>query len=245
MAAIRKSGGVVVYFWDGKLADPRDDGFAELLAQRRFRSIETAASEEVSVGWVTPADPTGDTFANEDLDGGLATWLRLRIDKKTLPKKWLQIYRDAAEKQRGKKLSARERRELKDELTERLLPRTLPAVNLVDALLYHDRKMVMLFATSKAVREAFTKLFFETFTIPLERADPLRCAHVAKLGPDADRALDRLEPVRWPQHEGEKPREVARPKKANVAAVAAAVAELEAEAVGAADDTAPWEENDA
>jgi hypothetical protein len=245
LAAIRKSGGVVTYFWDGKLADPRDEGFGELLAQRRFRSIETAAREEMSVGWVTPVDPTGDTFAIEDLEGGVATWLRFRIDKKKLPMKWLQIYRDATEKQRGKKLSARERRELKDELTERLLPRTLPAVNLVDALLYHDRKMVLLFSTSKAVREAFTKLFFETFTIPIERADPLRCAHNARLGADADRTIERLEPVRWPQAEGEKPREVARPKKLNNAAVAAAVAEVEAEDGPVADDTAPWEESEA
>lgn len=202
MAAIRRSGGVATFFWQGKIVDPRDgDGFGEALSKRRFRTIEHAASEEVSVGWVTHADPTGDTFAMEDLDGGIGTWLRMRIDKKVLPKKWLAIHRDAAEKARGKKLSARERRELKDDLTEKLLPRVLPTINLVDALLFADKKTVLLFATGKSVREAFGKLFFETFTVPLDRADPLQCGLRAGLDAEGKRALERLEPVRWPNIE--------------------------------------------
>ena len=43
-----------------------------------------------------------------------------------MPRKWLQIHRDVAEKAKGKKLSAKERRELKDDLTDKLLPRVLP-----------------------------------------------------------------------------------------------------------------------
>ena len=153
MAAIRKSGGVVPFFWQGKLVDPRNDEFSEHLSLQRFRTIENAASEEVSIGWVTPADPTGDNFSPEDLDGGIGTWLRFRIDKKSMPMKWLQIHRDAAEKARGKKLSAKERRELKDDLMDQLLPRVLPTITLVDALLFEERKTVLLFATSKAAKE--------------------------------------------------------------------------------------------
>lgn len=201
MPAIKKSGGVVAFHWDGKIADPRDAAFAGALAQRRFRTIENAASEEVSAGWVTAFDPTGDSFALEDLDGGVGTWLRLRIDKKTLPKKWLQIHRDVAEKARGKKLSARERRELKDDLAEKLLPRVLPAVQLIDALLFHDKRIVLLFATSKSARESFGKAFFESFGTPLERSNPLQAGLRAGLDETAKYALERLEPVRWPKAE--------------------------------------------
>lgn len=222
MTAFRKSGGVIVFHWDGNPPAPADAAFAAALAERRFRTIENAASEEVSVGWVTPKDPTGDSFDLEDLDGGAGTWLRVRIDKKVLPKKWLQIHRDAAEKSRGKKLSARERRELKDDLADKLLPRVLPTITLVDALLFHDRRTLLLFATGKSVREAFVKLFFETFSLPLDRQNPLRSGLRAGLDPAAEAALERLEPVRWPRPDG------ARPARASLPATAAITEELEA-----------------
>lgn len=198
MATIKKSGSFVAFHWDGAIADPHAQPFADALATRRFRTIENAASEEISIGWVTPADPTGDSFALEDLEGGAGTWLRFRMDKKTMPKKWLQIHRDAAEKSRGKKLSARERRELKDDLMEKMLPRVLPAITLVDALLFHDKRTVLLFATSKAAREAFGKLFLESFGTPLERSNPLQAGLRAGLDDATRYSLEHCEPVRWP-----------------------------------------------
>jgi len=203
MAAIRKSGGVVAFFWSGKVPDPSSEAFCQALAQRRFRTIENAASEETSAGWITAVDPTGDSFAPEDLDGGTGTWLRFRIDRKVLPKKWLQIHRDVAEKAKGKKLSARERRELKDDLAEKLLPRVLPTIQMIDALLFHEKKTVLLFASSKAARETFGKLFFESFSIPLDRSNPLQCGLRADLGANGRAALERVEPIRWPKAGGE------------------------------------------
>lgn len=214
MSSIRRSGGMVMFFWDGKLPAPDSDEFAAALAQRRFRSIETAASEEVSIGWVSKGDPTGDSFAAEDLDAGPATWLRLRIDKKKLPTKWLQIYRDVAEKQRGRKLSAKERKELKDGLYDSLLPRVLPTVNFVDALLFAERRMVLLFATGASTCEAFAKLFFESFTLPVDRADPFRLALQCGLGADLQRALEQASPVRWPSEQKRR-----RPQRLAAAAV--------------------------
>ena len=199
MTAIRRTGGAAAFFWQGKLPDPRGADFGAALARRRFRTIENAASEEVAVGWVTAADPTGDSFAPEDLDAGAAVWLRFRIDKKVLPRKWLLVHRAAAEKSRGRRLSARERRELKDDLAEKLLPRVLPAIQLIDALLYTERKVAVLLATSKGARESFGKLFFESFGLPLEVADPLRLGLGAGLDKEQRQALERAEPVRWPR----------------------------------------------
>jgi hypothetical protein len=198
MAAIRRSGGIVAWFWSGRLPSPDGEAFARALENRRFRSIEDAASEEVSLGWVTPADPTGDSFDPGDMASGCGTWLRMRIDKKALPKAWLQIHRDGAEKARGKKLSGKERRELRDELMSRLLPRVLPSVRLVDALLLHERKAVLLFATGKGLCETFGKLFFTTFSLPLVQADPYQMALRAGLSDEAIAAMERLQPVPWP-----------------------------------------------
>ena len=53
-------------------------------------------------------------------------------------------------------------------------------------------------ATSKTAKEAFAKLFFESFSLPLELADPLQRGLRADLSPDQRHALERAEPVRWP-----------------------------------------------
>ena len=63
---------------------------------------------------------TGDGNANslqggngtDSLDGGAGTWLRMRTDVKKMPASWLAMRLANAEKAKGKKLSARERREL-------------------------------------------------------------------------------------------------------------------------------------
>ncbi len=217
MAAIRRSGGVVALFWSGNLPDPESPDFTAALADRRFRTIEDAASEEVSVGWVTPGDPTGDSFDLEDMQAGAGFWLRMRVDRKKLPTKWLAIHREAAEKLRGKRLSARERKEMREDLMSKLLPRVLPTVQMVDALVLPQRRTVLLFATGKGHIESFDKLFFSTFTLPLAEGDPYELAQRAGLGDDMLAALDRVQPVAWPQAEGEAQRRPARPAAAAAA----------------------------
>lgn len=196
MATLKRTGGLVSLRWRGGIPDPSAPAFAAALAAQRFRTIQTAASEEVSVGWITQADPTGDTFDLEDLDAGNGrTWLRVRIDRKKLPAKWVQHHIDAASKARGRPLRARERRELKDELAEQLLPRVLPSTNLVDALMVWDRHLVLLLSSSKGVREAFASLFFATFGKPLDRDEPGVVA-LRVLGDQ--KVVQALNPIRWP-----------------------------------------------
>ena len=76
-------------------------------------------------------------------------------------------------------------------------PRVLPTINMVDALLYPERKTVVLLNTSKSVGQTFQKLFFESFQLPLEMADPLRLGFRSGLDPEAQHSLQRAEPIRW------------------------------------------------
>lgn len=198
MSAFRKGGSFVALTWVGKLEEPTTDRFAAALAHRRFRTIEDAASEEVSAGWVTPVDPSGTSFTPDAIDAGAGTWLRVRIDRKQLPQKWVQIHLAAAEGARGRRLSARERKELRADLMEKLLPRVLPTTSNVDALLFHEKRLVLLFATSKGARETFGKLFFESFAAPLQALDPLQLALRDTSDSKAGEAIEKLEPTRWP-----------------------------------------------
>lgn len=199
----RRSGGFVAFHVEGKTPRPDQEAFAEALSLQRFRSIETAASEERSIGWVSPADPTGDSFAQEDLDLDGAVWLRIRIDKKKLPTIWLKIHRAEAERSRGTPMSARERKELRVDLERRLLPRILPSVQLVDVLWSVEKDLILLFATSSSMREEFHKLFLRTFGARLIDSDPHSLAVHAGISREAVAYLDEVAPVRWPRSKEE------------------------------------------
>lgn len=161
-ASLRRGGSAVAFTWS---KDPwnRDVEFYELMQAHRFRSIERAASEEVSAGWVTPADPTGDSFDLDSMAAGSHWWLRFRVDAKKLPASKLQMEVANAERTRGKRLSSRERRELKDDLHEKLLPGILPRTQFVDVLVHRDLHTALLLSTSKAARETFGKLAKDSF----------------------------------------------------------------------------------
>lgn len=195
----RRSGSFASFLVHGVVPAAGSPEFCAALAGHRFQSIETIASERQSIGWVTPADPTGESFERDDMDHDVAWWLRLRIDTKKLPTTWLSIYASSAERSRGRPLNRKERRELKDELERQLLPKVLPTVKLVDALYVPTRQQVHLFATGASVRDAFTKLFAATFDAQVLAAEPRVLAQSYALGREHKSYLDEVSPVRWPQ----------------------------------------------
>jgi DNA recombination-dependent growth factor C len=195
----RRSGSVTLLRFAGELPAPGTPAFTNALAKQRFRTIEHAASEESSVGWVTQADPTGDSFAPDAIEFDGAWWLRLRFDRKTLPLAWVRIYRVAAEASAGRRLSPRERKELRADLCDKLLPRILPAVRFVDVLIQPREQRVLLFSTSRAAREAFGRIFEQSFDVRAETLGPRAFAEEQDLAPAERRQLDELRPVRWPR----------------------------------------------
>lgn len=156
-----------------------------------------ASSEEVSTGWVTPKDPTGETFDADALELGDTIWMRFRTDRKKLPTVWVNIHRATAEQSAGRKLSAKERKDLKEDLMQQLLPRILPSVALIDALYQPRQKKVVLFGTAVAVRDAFRKLMFDSFGVELTQADGYERAARSGLDGDLLKRLGEVSPVRW------------------------------------------------
>ncbi len=201
----RRSGSIACYFVDGSTPDPRSPDFLDALAKHRFRTIEDAAAEQTSIGWVTSGDPSGNSFDLEDLDRDGTIWLRMRIDKKSAPTAWLRIYRDAAEKSAGRKLSGKERKALKEDLLSKLMPRVLPSVRMIDALYLPRKGLILLFGTSNTVREAFLSLFYRTFSTSLVTADPYHLAVSFELDQGANEALTQVAPVLWPCRSAEAP----------------------------------------
>ena len=196
----RRSGSFVCFLVEGSLPEPRRPEFAAALAEQRFRDIQDAAEETVGIGWITPLDPSGETFEVDDMDHDAGTWLRLRMDKKALPPRWVAVYRSAAERSLGRPMNRRERQELLADLREKLLPRLLPAVNLIDALYHPPSRRILLFATGKGVREEFARLFHRTFEkAHLLPADPHYLARAARLRREEQAYLEEVAPVPWPR----------------------------------------------
>lgn len=156
MKPLRRSGGLIAF-----TVEEQDwDACGAKVAGQRFRSIDTAASEEVSVGWCRPDDPSGGNTTHEELSSGTA-WLRFRVDVKKLPAVRKQLELSAVEYGAGRRLSARERREALAEIESRLLPNTPPRTQFFDVLVSRDRAVLL--SASKAAAEHFGKLWRATF----------------------------------------------------------------------------------
>jgi hypothetical protein len=158
MKALRRSGGLAAFLIDR--VDPESPRTVESLAQHRFRSIETAASEVTSVGWARPGDPSGGAVDPELLGDGMA-WLQWRRDVKRLPGWKMQIELASAEKANWRPLSGRQRREAKQEIRDRLLPTWPVTTQLFDVLVRRDR--VLLLAAGNSAVEQFGALWRDTF----------------------------------------------------------------------------------
>jgi hypothetical protein len=193
-----RTGSVACFHLEGRLPEPGSDAFSAALAKERFRGIETSASEQNTIGWVTPADPTGESFAAKDMDADAAWWLRARMDKKKLPPAWVAIHRAVAERSRGRPLSRKELRELKEDLERQLLPRVLPAVRLIDVLYAPKASRLLVFASGRGLLDEVQRLFHRTFEAQLVAAGPRNVARVLPLGREHHRYLDEASPVRWP-----------------------------------------------
>ncbi len=97
------------------------------------------------------------------------------------------------------RLIAKERKELKEDLLSKLMPRVLPTIRLIDALYLPKDGMILLFGTSSSVREAFLSLFYKTFSATLAPADPYRLAVSLNLGKEQADQLSRVTQVSWPR----------------------------------------------
>ena len=181
MPPFRRSASFVRFLAGGGRLDPDDDGFFAALAEHRFRGIEDAASEETSVGWVSPGDPSGGELGREHLVFEDLVWLRIRIDRKRLPPAWRAIWLAAEVRARGgRPPAARERKAILADVERKVLPRVLPSVRLVDVVVDPAEATVLLFSTANAVEVECARLFRATFGVTLERADPGALA--ARLG---------------------------------------------------------------
>jgi DNA recombination-dependent growth factor C len=171
-----------------------DRAWLEAFYKHRFKTIENSDSEEESVGWVCHADPTGGSFPEEDCLLDQVVAVRLRMDKKKAPARWLQI-RLTKELRGSGKMSPQRRKEIRQKILDELLPRVLPTVSLIDVLIRPKTRELLLFSTGLGAGDALRKLVLTTFGARAHAADARQSALRARLPPEMHKLLDHAAPT--------------------------------------------------
>jgi recombination associated protein RdgC len=161
---------------------------AKAVTKRAFRESDDVGDPRQSWGWIAIHDPLLTTFTPADLFFHHYLVLAFRYDKRLVPPKLLFLERRRLENERKAargvtKLGAAERREIKDEIAQRLVTRALPTPRLFDVVWNLQNGRVYFSGKLRAARDAFADCFRDTFGVaPLPLIPYLAAEHVGLEG---------------------------------------------------------------
>jgi DNA recombination-dependent growth factor C len=139
--------------------------------RRAFREHdEDGLPAQEAFGWVAIQDPLVVAFEPSDLFFQQHLVLGFRYDRRAAPAKLVALERRRAEAERRDQLGLERlgqavRREIKEEVTARLLLRALPSPRLFECAWNLESHFVYFTGKSRAPREAFAALFRESFGV--------------------------------------------------------------------------------
>lgn len=172
--------------------------FTIAVNRHRFRELNGDGSQQ-TCGWIGIHDPLAVELTAADLFFQQYLAVGFRFDRRAVPTVLLRLERRRLEEQRRRergvpRLGAAARREVKTEITERLLARALPTPRLYDCLWNLETGRVYLTGTQRTARDAFAELFRKTFGIEPQPMIPYFAAAAAGLSPLALETLRAVEP---------------------------------------------------
>jgi len=177
------------------------DAVARTVTRHAFRDADVEAGADAqSAGWVGVHDPLSVKFTPGDLFFQRYLVVGFRQDIRTVPAKLLWIERRRLEETRKAemgvpRLGASVRREIKEEVAQRLLARALPAPRLFDCVWNLETGRVYFTGKVRVAREAFAELFRKTFGVmPVPMIPYLTAEHV-ELPPAVVEAVRAVDPV--------------------------------------------------
>jgi len=147
------------------------EAIAKAVSKRAFRDREPDVGDpREASGWVTIHDPLGTAFTAADLFFHHYLVLGFRYDRRLVPPKLLMLERRRLENERKvargvERLNAAERREIKEEVAQRLVQQALPTPRLFDVVWNLETGRVYFSGKLRAAREAFSTCFRETFGV--------------------------------------------------------------------------------
>ena len=152
---------------EGSFWDAVDEG----IRKGAFREIETT-SDEIGMGWTSMEDFTDHVFKGASYVRGNYVALSLRIDAVRVPPRVLEIHlkKEAgkmAEQAGGRRLSAAERRDLKERLKESLRKQVFPSIQVYDLIWDTVNATVYFGSQSPRAQERVEQHFKKCFGLTL------------------------------------------------------------------------------
>ena len=183
-----------------ELAERWEHGAKEVvdrLTKRKFLPLEGAREETERWGWITLEHLFDTRFEIEKVFLDPFVAFALRIDRRRVPANLLRAHvkleEQACREATGKPVGPAKRRELRAEVREKLLAKTLPSASSYPVVLQPNRGIVWFSNTGKKTTELFVAQFEETFEVALIPQNPRNLALRVVSG-DAD-SVDRAEPT--------------------------------------------------
>ena len=142
---------------------------AAAVNRHRFRELNGDGSQQ-TCGWIGIHDPLATDLTPADLFFQHYLAVGFRFDRRAVPSVLLRLERRRLEEERRRergvpRLGAAARREVKTEVTDRLLARALPVPRLYDCLWNLETGRLYLTGTQRVARDAFAELFRRTFGV--------------------------------------------------------------------------------
>lgn len=168
------------YRVNGTFSDAPIERVEQGLSQFRIQDIDTEPAE-LSIGWTNLFDPFNPDFSGSSFLVASYFVFSLRIDKKSVPVKVINKHTDIQQKKRLEEtgrdfLSKNERKQLKEEVKQRLLLRVPSVPNVFDLVWDYDHSQLWFFSTQKAANEELESLFLKSFNISLVKLFPYTLA---------------------------------------------------------------------
>ena len=211
MGALKGSISVRRYLVTDKLPADARKKLVRGIKAHAFTPIDPKTDVDRSIGWVSILDSEDTELVSDNTlfvaTGGEQLRVSMRMDvlkpSSAEVRRLLDTKVKAGEAEEKRKLTKRERRELKDEIARQLRLRTLPRVKTFDVVWNLDTGRLYLWSQTKTVNEHFVDLFLRSFSLKLTVEGPSIWARDTT---DAA-TLTRLEPTPelWMGFEGIRP----------------------------------------
>lgn len=176
------------------------ESIAQAVTRHAFRDSDPAVGDARQAwGWIAMHDPLQVEFTPADLFFHQYLVLGFRYDKRLVPPKLLMLERRRLERERAAargalRVSAAERREIKDEIASRLVAQALPTPRLFDVVWNLETGRVYFSGKLRAAREAFGDCFRRTFGVTPVPLIPYLAAEHVGLGAGTVAAVRGVEP---------------------------------------------------